>query len=153
MYNYFTELFVKTTKCSLVSLIQTVLVYDTLLYNKQMPKVTIQTPNIQGGQNTTETCNEIKCLTIQSSCSNVLCVCEDTGGVENESPRTMSSPRSLATSRMSRKRSLKEQQTNPQVNLQVNPQLNQSPSQSISFQNQSPHQITTSNPKLIACNE
>ena len=124
-----------------------------------MPKVTIQTPNIQGGQNTTETCNKIKCLTIQSSCSSVLCVCEDTGGVENESPRTMSSPGSLATSRKLRKQRLEEHQTN-QTNLDldqlqsiqdhsdINPQVNPTSSHHIKSE---VNLQTNLDPKSIAC--
>ena len=61
-----------------------------------MPKVT----SIQGGQNATETCNKIKCLTIQSSCSSVLCVYDDAARLQNEGPQTMSSPKSPATTRV-----------------------------------------------------
>ena len=57
---------------------------------------------------------------MQSSCSSVLCVCDDTGGIQNEGPQTMSSPGSPATTRLSKERRLEEHQMNPQVNPQIN---------------------------------
>ena len=104
--NYFTELFVKTAKYTLVSPIQTVLIYKYNIYRPTIHKTyKISTIlNIQGGQNATETYNEIN-ISRYSRGAELFCVCvtkREEYSTTMSSPEANSSTRNVQTSEDSR---------------------------------------------------